>query len=150
MPQSLAQILVHVVFSTKDREPILANTIHAQLHTYIGGIIAHHHGTLLKAGSVADHIHLLLAHPRTTAPAELIQDVKTGSSKWIKSRGAPYRRFHWQAGYGIFSVSASHRRVVESYLERQAEHHRKISFQDEYRTLLRQYDVEWDENYVWD
>jgi putative transposase len=150
VPQSLAQILVHVVFSTKNREPALADAVHTELHAYIGGIIAHHHGTLLKAGSVSDHMHLLIAHPRTSAPAELIQDIKTGSSKWIKSRGARYNQFHWQAGYGIFSVSASHRPDIASYFENQAEHHRRVSFQDEYRTMLRQYGIEYDERYVWD
>jgi putative transposase len=150
VPQSLAQILVHVVFSTKNREPILDDAIRTDLHAYIGGIVAHHHGTLLKAGSVCDHVHLLLAHPRTFTPAELIQDMKTGSSKWIKTRENRYRMFHWQAGYGIFSVSASHRPAIESYLERQAEHHRTISFQDEYRSLLRKHGIEWNEDYVWD
>jgi putative transposase len=108
-----------------------------------------HDGALLKAGSVADHIHKLISHPRTFAPADIIQHVKTGSSKWIKSRGNRYRMFHWQAGYGV-SVSASHRPAVESYLECQVEHHRTISFQDEYRSLLRKHDIEWNEDYVWD
>jgi putative transposase len=150
VPQSLAQILVHVVFSTKNREPLLEDTVHTDLQTYIGGIIARHNGTLLKAGSVTDHIHLLIAHPRTLSPAELVQEMKTGSSKWIKTRGHRYDRFHWQAGYGMFSVSSSHRRAVEAYLEHQAEHHRKVSFQDEYRNLLRRHGVEYDELYVWD
>lgn len=150
MPQSLAQILVHVVFSTKNREPVLDDAVRIDLHAYIGGIVAHHAGSLLSAGSVADHIHLLLAHPRTSAPAELIQDIKTGSSKWIKTRGNRYQLFHWQSGYGIFSVSTSHRAAVESYLARQAEHHRTISFQDEYRNLLRDHGIEWNEAYVWD
>ena len=150
MPQSLAQILVHVVFSTKNREPILDDSLRIDLHAYIGGIVANHDGALLKAGSVADHVHLLISHPRTFAPAELVQDIKTGSSKWIKTRGPLHRTFHWQAGYGIFSVSTSHRPAVESYLEGQAEHHRTISFQDEYRSLLRKHDIEWNEDYVWD
>jgi len=150
VPQSLAQILVHVVFSTKNREPVIEPDIRSDLHAYVGGIVAHHHGTLLRAGSVADHMHLLLAHPRTSAAADLIQDIKTGSSKWIKTRANRYRVFHWQAGYGIFSVSASHRPAVETYIERQAEHHRTISFQDEYRTLLRDHGIEWNESYVWD
>ena len=112
MPQSLAQILVHAVFSTKNREPVLEDSLRTELHAYIGGIIARHQGTFLKAGSVSDHIHLLIAHPRTSAPAELIQDIKTGSSKWLKNHGPRYAQFHWQAGYGIFSVSASPRSTV--------------------------------------
>ena len=124
MPQSLAQILVHVVFSTKNREPFLEESIHVELHAYIGGIIANLDGILLKAGSVADHIHLLIALPRTCAPAHLLKEVKTGSSKWLKTRGPRYASFHWQTGYGIFSVSPSHQTAVQSYLARQFEHHR--------------------------
>ena len=96
MPQSLAQILVHLVFSTKTREPLLADEIRDELHAYIGGIVENQKGTLLKAGSVADHIHLLIAHPRTCAPAGLVQEIKTGSSKWLKTKGARYADFHWQ------------------------------------------------------
>jgi putative transposase len=150
MPQSLAQILVHLVFSVKNREPLLENSIHAELHAYVGGITGNLNGTLLKAGSVADHIHLLVAHPRTCSPAELVQEIKTGSSKWLKTRGPRYAAFHWQNGYGVFSVSSSHRLTVESYLDRQAEHHRRITFQDEYRVLLKKHGIEYDERYVWD
>jgi putative transposase len=102
MPQSLAQILVHLVFSTKNREPVLADDVRDELHAYIGGIVEHQKGTLLKAGSVADHVHLLIAHPRTCAPSALVQEIKTGSSKWLKSKGARYADFHWQGGYGFF------------------------------------------------
>jgi REP element-mobilizing transposase RayT len=150
VPQSLAQIFVHVVFSTKKRESVLDDSIRPELHDYFGGIIKNLDGALLAAGSVADHIHLLISHPRTCAPAELVQEIKIGSSKWLKARGPRYRGFHWQAGYGMFSVSPSHRPALEKYLERQAEHHRKVSFQDEYRNLLGKYGIEYDERYVWD
>lgn len=150
MPQSLAQILVHVVFSTKNREPVLDDSIHVELHAYLGGIVKNLNGALLSAGSVADHIHLLISHPRTCSPADLIQEIKTGSSKWLKTRGPRYASFYWQNGYSIFSVSASHRLAVEAYIENQPEHHRKVSFQDEYRTLLQKYGIEYDERYVWD
>ena len=89
MPQSLAQILVHIVFSTKHRERIIADAIRDELHAYTGGIIANLSGTLLKAGSVEDHIHLLAVHPRTCSPADFIQKIKTGTSKWIKMKGMP-------------------------------------------------------------
>ena len=150
MPQSLAQILVHLVFSTKHREPCLADDIRDELHAYIGGIVENQKGTLLKAGSVADHIHLLIAHPRTCAPAELVQDIKTSSSKWLKTKAAGYANFHWQGGYGIFSISPTHRPVVERYIANQAEHHRQVTFQDEYRRLLDKYNLQFDEHYVWD
>lgn len=150
MPQSLSQLLVHVVFSTKHREPILEDSIRDDLHAYIGGIVGNLGGHLLKAGSVADHIHLLIVHPRTCSPAQLLQDIKAGSSKWLKQRGDRYRDFHWQNGYGIFSVSPSGRAAVERYLARQAEHHAKSTFIREYRTLLRKHGIEYDERYVWD
>ncbi|MCC5839692.1 MAG: IS200/IS605 family transposase [Opitutales bacterium] len=150
MPQSLAQMLVHLVFSTKNRQPFIEDDLRDDLHGYIGGIINAHKGGLLKAGSVADHIHLLIAHPRTIAPADLVQAIKTGSSRWIKTKGSHYPEFSWQSGYGIFSISPSHRKAVEAYLANQTEHHRTVTFQEEYRRLLTRYEIPFDENYVWD
>ena len=150
MAQSLAQILVHLVFSTKDREAWLADDIRTELHAYIAGIIENQQGALLKAGSVSDHLHLLLAHPRTCAPSELVQEIKRSSSKWLKTKGTRYGGFHWQGGYGIFSVSPTHRPAVETYLATQAEHHRTVTFQEEYRRMLRKYGISYDERYVWD
>lgn len=150
MPQSLAQILVHLVFSTKNREACLDDVDRDALHGYIGGVIANHDGVLLKIGSVADHIHLLVAHPRTCAPADLVREIKTAATIWLKARHSRYHNFHWQAGYGMFSISPSHRHAVEEYIAGQAEHHRKISFQEEYRNLLEKYDLPYDERYVWD
>jgi REP element-mobilizing transposase RayT len=150
MPQSLAQILVHLVFSTKNREAVLGDEIRDELHAYIGGIVENLKGVLLKAGSVEDHIHLLIVHPRTCSPSDLVQEVKTGSSKWLKTKGARYGEFHWQNGFGMFSVSPGHRLAVEEYLENQKEHHRKVTFQEEYRKLLAKYEVSYDERYVWD
>src|SRR5690349_7438953 len=105
MSQSLAQILVHLVFSTKDRKPQIDDEIRDELHAYLGGIIENHRGTLLKAGSVYDHIHLLIVHPRTIAPSDLVKEIKTGSAKWIKTKGDPFSHFQWQNGYGVFSIS---------------------------------------------
>jgi putative transposase len=150
MPQSLDQIVVHLIFSTKDRHPFLADDIRGDLHGYIGGIIGHVGGTLLKAGSVADHIHLLLVLPRTMAPAEVVQQIKVGSSKWLKTKGRAYDKFHWQSGYGIFSISPTHREALEKYIAQQAEHHRTVTFQEEYRRLLERYGIKCDERYVWD
>lgn len=150
MPQSLAQILVHLVFSTKNREALLADDIRDELHAYIGGIVENQKGALLKSGSVADHIHLLIAHPRTCAPSELVQEIKTGSSKWLKTKAARYADFHWQGGYGIFSISPTHRAALEQYIGNQAEHHRVVTFQEEYRRLLAKHGIQFDERYVWD
>ena len=150
MPQSLASLLSHLVFSTKDRERTLPDEIRDELHAYIGGIVADCGGSLLCAGSVADHIHLLIAMPRTHAPADLVREIKVGSSRWIKERDRRLANFHWQGGYGIFSISPSHRDALEKYFANQAEHHRVTTFQEEYRKLLTRYGIQWDERYVWD
>jgi REP element-mobilizing transposase RayT len=99
---------------------------------------------------VEDHIHLLIAHPRTCAPSDLIQEIKTGSSKWLKTKSKKLAQFHWQGGYGIFSISPSHRDALEVYIGNQAEHHRLYTFQEEYRRLLEKYHVPYDERYMWD
>ena len=150
MAHSLANILVHLVFSTKGRNRYLDDAIRDDLHGYIGGIVGNLRGKLLKAGSVEDHIHLLIALPRTCSPADLVKEIKTGSSKWIKTQGANYRDFHWQTGYGFFSISPSHKEALEQYINNQAEHHKTVTFKDEYRRLMKKYGMEWNENYVWD
>ncbi len=150
MPQSLASVQVHIVFSTKHRDPLLDDEIRDELHAYIGGIVARLNGSLLRAGSVEDHIHLLAAHPRTCSPADLIQEIKTGSSKWLKTKSSKYQGFHWQSGYGMFSISPSHRISVEGYIDNQKAHHRTVTFQEEYRRLLRKYGIEFDKKCVWD
>lgn len=150
MPQSLACILVHVVFSTKNREPFLRDEERDSLHAFIGGVVRQMNGTLLDAASVSDHIHLLISHPRTAAPADLVQDIKAASSKWLKTQAPRYAPFHWQSGYGAFSVSPSHRKKLGAYFAAQKTHHQDESFQDEYRRLLHKYEIEYDERYVWD
>jgi putative transposase len=150
MSQSLARVLVHLVFSTKGREPQIDDEIREELHAYIGGIVENHRGTLLKAGSVRDHIHLLIAHPRTIAPSDLVKEIKIGAAKWVKTKGDQFGQFQWQSGYGLFSISPSHRAALEDYIGNQAEHHRAISFQEEYRRLLEKYEIAFDERYVWD
>ncbi len=150
MPQSLARILVHIVFSTKNRETWLSDDIRSELHAYIGGIVENQKGILLKAGSVADHIHLLVAHPRTSAPSELVKEIKSSSSKWLKTKSNRFSGFHWQSGYGIFSISPSHLAALESYIANQAQHHETVSFQDEYIKILEKYSVTFDVRYVWD
>ncbi len=99
---------------------------------------------------MADHVHLLIAHPRTCSPADLVLEIKTGTSKWIKTKAPRYADFHWQTGYGVFSISPSHRPALEQYIANQAEHHRKVTFQEEYRRLLTKYAIPFDERYVWD
>jgi putative transposase len=150
MPQSLANILVHLVFSTKDREPLIDDLWRDELHGYIGGIIRRCGGDLLAANSVADHIHLFFPLPRTIAVADLVKEIKSGATKWIHEKFPRLGGFHWQAGYGVFSISPSHKPAVIRYIADQQEHHRNVSFQDEYRRLLEKYAIQYDERYVWD
>lgn len=150
MPQSLANILVHLVFSTGGREPLLDDAWRDDLHGYIGGTIRRCGGDLFAAGSVSDHIHLLFSLPRTIAAADLVREIKTGATKWIQEKDSRLPDFHWQAGYGMFSVSPGHKDAVIAYIAGQRGHHRVVSFQDEYRKLLEKYAVQYDERYVWD
>ena len=150
MPQSLANILVHLVFSTKDRTRWIEDDWRDELHGYIGGIIRAHGGDLLAAGSVEDHIHLLFPLPRTISVADLVREIKSGASRWIHDHPSRPQNFHWQAGYGIFSISPAHKGDVTAYIARQREHHHTVTFQDEYRRLLKKYAIPHDERYLWD
>jgi putative transposase len=151
MPQSLAKILVHTVFSTKDRRPFLRDgALREELHRYLGGILANLDCQPVIIGGVEDHVHLLCALSRTCEAAEMVKEVKRGSSTWIKSRSSDLQDFAWQNGYGIFSIGFSQIESVRTYIARQAEHHRKASFQDELRLLLKRYEIEFDERYLWD
>lgn len=152
MSQSLAKILVHAVFSTKDRHPFLNDvSLRSEIHNYIGGILSNLECQPIVVGGVEDHVHILCALARTLAVAEMIKEVKRGSSVWIKiMKSSALSEFHWQGGYGMFSIGFSQISAVKSYIEKQSEHHRKISFQDEFRGLLDRYEIEYDERYVWD
>ena len=151
MPQSLAKILVHVVFSTKDRRPFLRDkSLREELHRYLGGILAHHDCQPLIIGGVEDHVHLLTTLSRTGTAAEMVKEAKRGSSLWLKTKTPDLRDFAWQNGYGIFSIGFSQVDAVRNYIAGQEEHHRKVSFQDEFREFLKRYEVVFDERYVWD
>ena len=151
MPQSLAKILVHTVFSTKDRRPFLRDKfLRDELHPYLGGILMHHDCQPLIVGGVEDHVHILSTLSRTCEVAEMVKEIKRGSSLWLKTKGPDLHNFAWQNGYGIFSIGYSQVAAVRDYIAKQDEHHRKISFPDEYRGFLKRYEIEFDERYVWD
>jgi REP element-mobilizing transposase RayT len=150
MAQSLARILVHLIFSTKDRAAVLAPGVRPDLRAYFVGILSNMECPCVEVGGAADHVHMLFALHRTRSTAEVVEEVKKGSSKWLKTRAAALRNFHWQNGYGAFSVSPSNEARVQAYILNQEEHHRKITFQDEFRTFLRRHGVAFDERYVWD
>ena len=150
MPQSLSRILIHLVFSTKNRERVLTPVIQTELHPYLAGMLDNLQCPSLRVGGVQDHVHLFFGLSRTRTIAEVVETVKTSSSKWIKTKDAAFADFHWQSGYGAFSVSQSDAETVAAYIRNQAQHHQKMTFQEEYRRLLERYQVTFDENYVWD
>lgn len=150
MPQSLACVLVHMIFSTKNRIPVLTPEIQTELHPYLSVVLREYDCPSLQVGGVEDHVHLLFGLSRTKTVAQVAETVKTSSSKWIKTKGWALEEFHWQAGYGAFSVSQSNATAVMRYIQNQAEHHRKVTFQEEYRKFLQRYQVAYDERYVWD
>ena len=151
MPQSFARVLVHIVFSTKHRQPFLTDReIRKEMHAYLGGTCNHLECPVLKVGGVADHVHIFCGLTRKLSIADILGEIKRESSKWIKTKGGLLTKFAWQNGYGIFSVAQSEIERVKTYIENQEAHHRKRAFQDEYRAFLIEQGIEFDERYVWD
>ena len=151
MPQSHAQVYLHIVFSTKNRTPFLADSsIREEVHKYLGGTCNNLDCPVLRVGGVADHVHILCRLGRTVSIAHLVKELKRESSQWVKERFPTLADFYWQAGYGAFSVSESNVEVVREYVANQERHHATMSFQDEFRLLLKKHDLTWDERYVWD
>lgn len=151
MPQSLSQIFIHLVFSTKHRQPYLNETISAELYAYMAAVLHDECKSPARIiGGVDDHVHVLLNLSRTLSISSVVEAIKTSTSKWIKTKGCEFAGFAWQAGYGAFSVSASNLDTVIRYIKDQRSHHAKASFQDELRGLLTKHKVEYDERYVWD
>ena len=150
MPQSLSAIYIHLVFSTKERRPFLRDeTVRRSLHSYLGGISRQLECAPIITGGMEDHVHLLARFGRTITQAEWVKELKRVSNLWLKEQHS-IRDFEWQGGYADFSVSASNLEQVRKYIANQERHHRKMNFQDELRTLLRRYNIEWDERYIWD
>ncbi len=152
MTQSLAKVLVHAVYSTKERRPWLQDAeVRRQLYAYKATILRDNVDTpALIIGGVEDHIHALCLLSRKHAIKDVIEEAKTETTKWLKKQGPRYADFHWQSGYGIFSVSESNVEQVKRYIANQAEHHKKMTFQDEFRALCARHGIDIDERYVWD
>lgn len=148
MPQSLSRVYLHVIFSTKDREKDLMPKIRDKLHSYIGGTLNDLDCQSIAIGGMADHVHLLFCLGRTITMADVVKQVKANSTLWLKRQLGC--NFAWQRGYAVFSLSKSQVEEVRKYIENQEEHHRVRTFQEEYRTFLKLYDVSFDETYVWD
>jgi putative transposase len=150
MPQSLSKVILHIIFSTKNREPWIDLAIRPRMHAYLATICRDLGAQALRVDGVADHVHIVTTLPRTLSQAQMIEQIKKTSSKWIKIIEPRYRGFFWQRGYGAFSISVSQLNAVLQYLQTQEEHHRTRTFQEEYRELLRRHGIEFDERYVWE
>ena len=147
MPQSIVKILVHIVFSTKNRANLITPEIEPELFAYISGIIKNNGARLIIGGGTANHVHLLSSMARVDV-GELVGDVKRTTSLWLKKHGI--ENFYWQRGYGAFSIGQSQVPAVSRYIRDQKEHHKVQTYEDEFRALCRKYDVEFDERYCWD
>jgi len=150
MPQSLSRILIHTVYSTKDRLPFLLDPeLRDETHAYLAGCAKSLDCLPVRIGGTENHVHLLTTLSRTVTVADFVKETKRNTTLWVKEKTG-HQDFSWQAGYGCFSVSESQLPVVARYIDNQEEHHRKSTFQDEYRELLRLHGQSWDEKYVWD
>ncbi|RYG56425.1 transposase [bacterium] len=151
MSQSLAKILIHAVFSTKERHSFLRDAVlRTETHSFLGGILGKLGCPPIIVGGAEDHVHLLFALGRTCAVSDVMKETKRVSSVWIKSRNVTLLDFAWQSGFGAFSIGYSQLNSVRAYIARQESHHRRVSFQDEFRKMLTNYKVAFDERYVWD
>ncbi len=151
MPQSHARVAIHITYSTKNRKPFLRDTGHCdELYKYVATCLKSLDSPAVIINGTEDHIHILCFLSRNYAIKTLISRIKTDSSKWIKKKGRQYRDFHWQAGYGVFSVSLSQIDSVREYIRNQKEHHKRMTFQEEFRAICARHGVELDERYVWD
>ena len=151
MAQSLSRLWTHLIFSTKNRFPFLSDkTIRLDMHSYLAKMLREQDCETLIVNGVEDHVHALFALSRTRAIANVVKEIKRTSSGWLKQLSPKLSKFHWQGGYGAFSVSQSNLDEVIRYIENQEEHHKRVTFQDEYRAFLKAYGIAYDERYVWD
>ena len=150
MAQSLAKLTTHMIFSTKNRRPVIPAGVRRELNAYFVGILREWDSPSILINSVADHVHILCCLSKNHPLAKVVEEIKKGTSKWLKRQDVSLRDFHWQNGYGAFSVSQSNVVEVRRYIERQETHHREVSFEEEFRAFLRRHEVEYDEQYVWD
>jgi putative transposase len=150
MPQSLARNLIHLVFSTKNREPVLAEAVRLPLCAYASAVLRELDSNVIAMNAWRDHVHILFTLSKNHSLAQVVMEVKRATSKWIKKQGMESAKFHWQSGYGAFSIGQSGVEEVKTYIANQAEHHRVKSFEEEFRSFLKRYEIEFDERYIWD
>ena len=150
MPHSLANVLIHLIFSTKDYLRFIRSEIETELHSYLAAVCNATGCRAHQVGGCEDHIHILFSLSRTVSISALAETVKKGSSKWLKTKGRHYSHFAWQPGYGAFSIGQSGFSATKDYILGQKEHHRRRTFKEEFLDFLAKYEVEYDERYVWD
>jgi putative transposase len=150
MPSSLTNLLYHIVFGTKNREPLIVSSLRPKLNRYVGGIVRSEGGILLEIGGMPDHAHLVTKFKADASMAQMLRVIKSRSSKWVNEQGGMSSRFAWQTGYGAFSISQSQLAAVINYVQDQERHHRTMTFQEEYVKMLRKQGIEYDERYLWD
>lgn len=150
MPQSLTNLLVHIIFSTKDRRPLIKQRIEHQLHSYMAGVLKEFDSPAIIIGGTDNHVHILCSLSKKNPLSKVIEFIKKSSSKWIKTLDAEYNKFYWQNGYGAFSIGSSGKIATMKYIKNQKEHHRKKTFQEEFRIFLNKYQIKYDERYIWD
>lgn len=147
---TFTRLYYHIVFGTKYRKPSLKESFRARLYQYVGGVLRTGKGTLLEIGGVDDHVHLLANVSPATSVSDSIRNIKANASRWINEEIKPARRFEWQKGYSAFTVSHSQISSVRTYLQNQSEHHRKLSFREEYIELLRRHGIPFEEKYLFE
>jgi len=150
MPQSFASLTCHVIFSTKNREPLIIGELAPRIYEYVGGICRETGNVLLAAGGTPDHVHLLISVGKQTSIADLVRTIKANASGWIHKTFANQGGFAWQSGYGAFSVSLSNIDGVTQYIANQSEHHRTKSFQEEFMEFLKRHNLQYNEQYLWE
>ena len=150
MGQSLVKNYVHIVFGTKNGTKNIDYQLETELYKYLGGICNKLECQVIKVGGHKDHVHILCQLSKKIALAQLVEKLKSNSSRWVKTKGLKYSKFYWQNGYGTFSVNPCEVEIVVNYIANQKEHHAKKTFKEEYIAFLKKYEVEYDERYVWD
>jgi len=150
MPQSLAKNLIHLVFSTKNRESVLTESVRSPLCAYAAAVLRGLDSPVLAVSAWRDHIHILFVLSKNYPLSQVVMEVKRATSKWIKTQGKEFAKFHWQSGYGAFSLGQSGVDEVKAYIANQSKHHRVRTFEEELRSFLKRYEVEFDERYLWD
>jgi putative transposase len=149
MANTYINLIIHIVFSTKNREPFLMPSIRKRLYSYLNAIANEHDLVTLCVGGTSDHIHLLLSLPSTINLSDALRFLKGGSSHWLRETFEELKSFSWQEGYGAFSIGKSQMDRTKEYIRNQEEHHKKVSFQDEYLAFLKRNNIQYDENFVW-